>query len=335
METSRPVRATRLLSEPVVGPHSLAGYGAIFNAGLVEFGGVLHLVARAVRDGYSPDPTGATRFRDYVSDVVVFVSRDGIHYHFDRVLLAAPPHGEWCYEDPRVQLVTGATGPRLVMTYTVLPLPPREQAPHYIGATPLVVRDGRLHLEPDADPTHRLGPLGLANKDGVLSDLAGGRVALVQRLGRDVQVADFDTFEDLWTADEHYWVPYLADLDEHVIIRPGPDVLGVGAGAPPLLTEHGLLLLYHERVAGGIYTMNAALLDARHANLLAVLDEPLLVPELDWECHGDVDMVVFVQGAVRRGEDELYLTYGAADRCVGVARIGLGDLLAALTAPSR
>ena len=50
--------------------------------------------------------------------------------------------------------------------------------------------------------------------------------------------------------------------------------------------------------------------------------EPVLEPELDWERSGDVDDVVFVQGADLEG-DEVYLTYGAADRCVGAA-VALG-----------
>jgi predicted GH43/DUF377 family glycosyl hydrolase len=44
-----------------------------------------------------------------------------------------------------------------------------------------------------------------------------------------------------------------------------------------------------------------------------------------------VDNVVFVQGAHRDG-DEVYLTYGAADRCVGVATAHVGNLLDALRA---
>ena len=42
-------------------------------------------------------------------------------------------------------------------------------------------------------------------------------------------------------------------------------------------------------------------------------------PELAWERNGDVDNVVFVQGAVPRPDGTIYLTYGAADRCVGAA----------------
>jgi predicted GH43/DUF377 family glycosyl hydrolase len=61
------------------------------------------------------------------------------------------------------------------------------------------------------------------------------------------------------------------------------------------------------------------------------LTQPLLKSKLDWECAGNVNDVVFVQGAHCDGED-VYLTYGAADRCVGVATADVGLLLEALRA---
>jgi predicted GH43/DUF377 family glycosyl hydrolase len=52
---------------------------------------------------------------------------------------------------------------------------------------------------------------------------------------------------------------------------------------------------------------------------------------MDWERVGDVDNVVFVQGAHADG-DEVYLTYGAADRCVGAAVGSMRHLLDLLNA---
>jgi len=42
-----------------------------------------------------------------------------------------------------------------------------------------------------------------------------------------------------------------------------------------------------------------------------------------------VDNVIFVQGAHLDGDD-VYLTYGAADRCIGIATAKLSHLLKAL-----
>jgi predicted GH43/DUF377 family glycosyl hydrolase len=55
-------------------------------------------------------------------------------------------------------------------------------------------------------------------------------------------------------------------------------------------------------------------------------------PELDWERAGDVNNVVFIQGAVAQPDGTIYVTYGAADRCVGAAAISTDELLAALRA---
>jgi predicted GH43/DUF377 family glycosyl hydrolase len=108
----------------------------------------------------------------------------------------------------------------------------------------------------------------------------------------------------------------------------------VGAGAPPIPTPAGLLMFFHERMAEGPYTASAALLDGATGRVVTRLPEPILTPELEWERFGDVDDVVFVQGAHRLPDGDIYLTYGAADRCVGAAVVKEADLLAALLAAS-
>ena len=55
-------------------------------------------------------------------------------------------------------------------------------------------------------------------------------------------------------------------------------------------------------------------------------------PQLPWKRSGDVDGVVFVQGAAVQADGTIYLTYGAADRCVGAATVNGADIVAALQA---
>ena len=64
----------------------------------------------------------------------------------------------------------------------------------------------------------------------------------------------------------------------------------------------------------------------------AILDEPIMSPELQWERQGDVNNVVFVQGAIPREDGSIYMTYGAADRAVGAATVSMDELLRALRA---
>ena len=317
----------RVADRPVAGAHSAPGYGALFNPGLVHHQGLYHLFARGVRAGYRPNPGPGKGFFDYLSDIVVLTSPDGMSYQFDYVLVPAGSEGASCFEDPRVQVVGPDEKSQLVMTYTWLP--PGGKGPWRIGAHRLMWDGQRFRLQPGSGRV--LGPDGVANKDAVVFALDDGRVALIHRIHPNMQLALFDDLEHLWDAGPDYWDPYLAELDRHTLITPTPGALGVGAGAPPVRTEGGLLLFFHERRADGSYTMNLALLDPGTGRVLGRLPSAVLTPELDWEQRGDVDNVVFVQGVYRDG-DRLYLTYGAADRCVGAATASVSQLLEALRA---
>ena len=90
------LEARRLLGKPVVAAGSVPGYGPIFNAGVIHHDGRYHLFARAVRDGYRLNEKrglgGEPRFLDYISDVLVFVSFDGVSYDFQQVLHRSDPN---------------------------------------------------------------------------------------------------------------------------------------------------------------------------------------------------------------------------------------------------
>ncbi len=324
--SGRSLQVRRLHDRPVVEAGTIPGYGAIFNAGLLHHDDTYHLFARAVRDGYRRNEGEGPRFLDYISDIVVLTSKDGRDYRFAYVLGEAGAHGVHCFEDPRVQRVGHGLDEHIVMTYTSLS-PEESGRPWRIGAHRLHWNEDRFHLVEESG--RLLGPDDVANKDAIVFSLSDGRVALIHRIHPNMQLAVFDDLEHLWHAGPEYWDPYLSNLDAHILMRPSPGALGIGAGAPPVATEAGMLLFFHERRADGAYTANLALLDQTTGQLRSRLDQPLLEPELEWEREGDVDNVVFVQGAHLEG-DVVYLTYGAADRCVGVATAPVGHLLDAL-----
>lgn len=329
-DVTRAVR--RLRDTPIVEPGAVPGYGAIFNAGLLHHDGRFHLFARGVREGYRRNHGQGPRFLDYLSDIVVLESADGHQYEYRYTLAAAGEHGVHCFEDPRVQVVSETGGLHLVMTYTNLP-PEGSGLPWRIGAHLLRYDGARFHL--DAGSGRLLGPDGVPNKDALVFALDGGRAVLMHRVHPNIQVAVFNSFDELWHAGDPYWSDHMADLEAHTVIRPAPGALGVGAGAPPVTTAAGLLLFFHERRADGAYTMNVALLDRTTARLAAVLEEPVLAPELHWERRGDVDEVVFVQGAhLCDDADTIYLVYGAADRCVGAATASVAHLVELLGSPA-
>ena len=323
------VSVKRLSDEPIVAPGAVPGYGPIFNAGVIHHDGRYHLFARGVREGYRRNDGPGPRFLDYVSDVLVFTSVDGRTYAFQQVLARGTPEDVYAFEDPRVQRVRGGGTEHVVMTYTNLPSPESGE-PWRVGVHRLGYADGRFFLNRTSGRV--VGPDGVQDKDAVVFNLADGRVALIHRIHPAIQLALFDSLDDLWHSDGAYWEEHLADLDRHTIIRPSLGALNVGAGAPPVAVGDELVLFFHEREATSRYTTRVALLDGETGRVVAALPEPIMGPELPWERTGDVDEVVFVQGAVLNPDGTIYLTYGAADRCVGAATVAVSDVLDALRA---
>ncbi|MGA7227866.1 MAG: hypothetical protein WBZ45_06615 [Acidimicrobiia bacterium] len=319
---------TRLCARAVIEPGTVPGYGPIFNAGLLYENDRFHLFARGVREGYLRNPGAGPRFLDYRSDVLMFSSSDGVDYEFEYVLAAGSEVGVWSYEDPRVQRVLDADGvTQLFMTYTDLPAP-EEDLTWRIGIHRIVFDGSRIQLNRDSGRV--IGPPGTPDKDAVVFNLSDGRVALIHRAHHDIQLAIFDSVDDLLSPDPGYWDRHMSTISEHTIIRPSPRGAGVGAGAPPIATESGLLFFYHERSSESVYDARVCLLDPATARVVATVPEPVLVPELSWECHGEVDNVVFVQGAHSLGDGRIYVTYGAGDQAVGVGVIEEQAILDAL-----
>jgi beta-1,2-mannobiose phosphorylase / 1,2-beta-oligomannan phosphorylase len=115
------------------------------------------------------------------------------------------------------------------------------------------------------------------------------------------------------------------------------DSLRIGIGPPPLLTEHGWLLIYHgvkETVSGGVYRVGLALLDLDEpTRVLRRLPNWILGPLAPYERMGDVANVVFPCGVVHdEAGGEVRMYYGAADSSICLATAQLDDLLEAVLA---
>lgn len=115
----------------------------------------------------------------------------------------------------------------------------------------------------------------------------------------------------------------------------------IGPGPPPVLTDHGWLLLYHgvaTHLGGGIYQAGAVLLDRDDPRrVLARTRDNILEPREPWEMTGQVPNVVFPSGLITApprddgtlpDDAEVLVVYGAADTCVGIARTNVAALLA-------
>jgi predicted GH43/DUF377 family glycosyl hydrolase len=105
-----------------------------------------------------------------------------------------------------------------------------------------------------------------------------------------------------------------------------------GAGAPPIRTAMGWLLLYHatDKRDPGKYKLGAMLLDLEDpTKILFRTSSPILEPREWYENEGKAG-VVYTCGAVILGEN-LIVYYGGGDKHIAVARANATQFLEALS----
>ncbi len=144
------------------------------------------------------------------------------------------------------------------------------------------------------------------------------------------------------------WATYMNEVsfpinENHAIIvgpRPGRmwDSLKIGAGAQPLKTKYGWLLIYHGVDYNYVYRLGVILIDLNDpAKVIYRSPNPILEPEEEYEIGLSgawVPNVVFTCGAVAASDkevleddDEILVYYGAADTSIGMAWATLADLV--------
>jgi predicted GH43/DUF377 family glycosyl hydrolase len=170
----------------------------------------------------------------------------------------------------------------------------------------------------------------LYDKDGVIfPEKINGKFVLLHRLEPDMQIVYFDSFDQLQS--KAFWYNYIENIDDYVLMKPEFEWENnkIGAGATPIKTEKGWLILYHgvDMRNGRQYNAGAALLDLKNPKkVLMRMKNPLFKPEFDWEKQGVVDNVVFPEGAVF-DEDNLNVFYGCADSRIGLAKFNFNQLM--------
>jgi len=170
----------------------------------------------------------------------------------------------------------------------------------------------------------------IADKDVVFFPRKiNGKITFLHRIKPDIQLVAVNNLDEL---TNEYWDNYIRHLEENIILTPKypHEVSYLGAGCPPIETEHGWLLIYHgvkDAIKGYEYSACAALFELDNPGKeTARLPYPLFKPELDYELKGDVDDVCFPTGTVIEG-DKLYIYYGAADELIACASVSLSELL--------
>ncbi len=305
----------RSAANPILAPTSRWWESeAVFNPGVIEDKeGNIHILYRAIgRDGISR--FGYARTRDgetieFRSQEPVFDADDGNEFEQKGV------------EDPRIVCIGGVYH----ITYTAASVyASGETVPPWLASEPRPWRV-RISLAVTSDFKNftRYGVIlpDMDNKDAVLfPEKINGQYAILHRLPPDIWIAYSSNLRD-W--EEHKKVTHT---------RPGEwDERRIGAGAPPLLTSKGWLLLYHGADHHNVYRAGFLLLDREDpSRVLGRSPIPAIEPVESYEKEGLVPRVVFPEGLVLRGSDELLMYYGGGDKVVGVAKASLKAVLASL-----
>ncbi len=286
----------------------------VLNSGAINLNGKVYLVYRAVG-------------QDNISRLGLAVSEDGFKFSQRLEKPIFEPKGkseEKGCEDPRLTLI----GDRIYMLYTAY-----GSLVAQIALASISVNDF-LNYRWGAWRRHGLVFPGFTDKNGTLfPERFDGRFAMLHRV------------------EPHIWITFSPHLRcpwprrEHRILagsRPGMvwDGAKIGAGAQPIKTKYGWLLIYHGADHSHVYRLGVMLLDLSDPTTL-IYRSPnfVLEPKERYEV-GEVGKhwvhnVVFTCGAVPLeankeildAEDEILVYYGAADSVVGVATAKIAALI--------
>jgi len=336
-----PTRLQRFQRNPILEPDPKHWWEskATFNPGVLYEGGKVHILYRAIGDsdvsvlGYASSVDGFNI--EERLDKPVYVPRES----FEGAGFQYPPvmHPEITYlladgEVEEVSYVSGGGGwggcedPRLTriddkvfMTYVAFDgySPPR------VALTSIDIDDFLAKRWQWERPV-LISPPGVVDKNAcILPEKINSKYVIFHRIFPSILI---DFVDDLDFDGKTRF------LKGQFRIRPRPsywDSRKVGAGAPPIKTEDGWLLVYHavgEREPGR-YKIGAMLLDLKDpTRVLARCKEPILEPEAWYENEGWKSGVIYPCGAAVIGS-RLLVYYGGADKVGCVASMELDKLL--------
>ena len=108
------------------------------------------------------------------------------------------------------------------------------------------------------------------------------------------------------------------------------DSARLGAGASPIRTDEGWLVVYHGADSSNRYCLGAMLLDLKDpSRVLARSSGPIMEPVAPYEQTGFFGNVVFTNGQIVDG-DTVHIYYGASDEVICKADFSIKEILAML-----
>ena len=317
------VHVDKVEHNPIISPLGHHDWESVqtFNAAAVERNGSVHFFYRALGS-------------DYVSRIGYATSRDGLmidsrlpypvysivsHDEHDTFptydSLQYSSGGGWAgCEDPRVTFIDD----RLYMFYVAFD---GRNMPR-IAMTSLTAEDFD-RKEWNWTPAQIISQPGIVDKSGVLfPEKVQGKYVIMHRVFPDILIDFVDTLDfprGTYLQGEH-----------RINIRPGAwDSRKIGAGAPPLKTNHGWLLIYYgvDEKDASKYKMGAMLLDLNDpTKVLHRSSHPIIEPSDWYENEGHKAGIVYPCGALVK-DGKLIIYYGGADTVVCAAYADLETFL--------
>ena len=320
--------------------------------------GQLYLFPRLTAKG-NFSRIGIARVRFNQGGDPVGVERLGIALEPEAEYERRPNGGGGC-EDPRITFVEPLK--RYVMTYTAYsPLGPRialaisEDLFHWrrLGLAAFGPYNG-IEFGGVDDKDASLFPVAIPNPSG------HPELALIHRPlfpgTRPEETAQGPELREIDIDRESIWISYCPNAvgisepvrlskftSHHRLASPVSswERLKIGGGTPPILTNHGWLIVYHgvseisdfaNNTRELCYSAGLMLLSKEHPQLIRYRSiKPVLTPTLPQERDGTVANVVFPTGIDRRDDlgtpNRFDVYYGMADNRIGAARLELPAVL--------
>jgi predicted GH43/DUF377 family glycosyl hydrolase len=312
---------------------------AVFNPAAFVDNGRVHLLYRAMgadgvsRIGYASSPDGI-HFDERLT-YPVYTPQKGFgspstgrqKHNFGYDIIANPSGGGWAgCEDPRVVTVDG----HAYMSYVA-----------FDGWDFVRMALTAISLDDFNDKNWQWRQPVLISKPGeiqknwvIFPEKVNGKYAIIHGLSPKIHIEYLDSLEELDGENFMNSLPSHGGAGYQDSSRQQHwDNRVRGAGAPPIKTPMGWLLLYHatDMRDPGKYKLGAMLLDLDDpSKILMRTSQPILQPE-EWYENDGKPGVIYTCGAVVVNEN-LVVYYGAGDKHIAVARANVKRFLEAMSA---
>ncbi|MFA9377447.1 MAG: hypothetical protein ACERKZ_11920 [Lachnotalea sp.] len=283
------------------------GSFARFNPGIQLKDGIVHMLYRATNANIKDKGN----YISYIGYAKLDIKNNILHDKNEEVIYPTLPEEVKGCEDPRIVDFEGS----FYVFYTA-----------FDGITARVA----IAKTDDFENYEKLGVIknSFWDKDAfIFPERIHGKIAYLHRIDPSIQLDYFENFEELLSP--HVWSDYMDRIESSTIMKSEFfwENKKIGGSVPPIKTEKGWLLLYHAVDDSFVYRGSVALLDLENpSKVIARIPYPLLEPGEKYELKGDVNNVVFPEGAYIL-DGELFVYYGAADKYIALAKINMTELL--------